>query len=343
MMASMKNYAWALVLVLAAGAAPSGASAAPPPLKVGVVFDVGGRGDKSFNDSAYRGVQRAKKELGVDFDFIEPGEGADRETALRQLASGADDLIFAVGFIFTDDVNSVAKDFPKKKFACVDYAVGPETKVPDNVLALKFKEEEGSYLAGALAALLSKTHVVGFVGGMDVPLIHKFEAGFRAGAVRADPKVKVLIGYAGVTPEAFKDPAKGKAIAASQFADGADILYHASGATGQGVFEAAREAKKLVIGVDSDQYHEAPGFVLTSMVKGVDVAVMQTIKDVLAGRFKSGVEYLGLKEKGVGLVVDQNNKALLPPAALKKVDALKREIVAGKIKVPSTREELAKE
>ena len=317
-----------LLAALAAGAAAA-------PFRVGLVFDVGGRGDKSFNDSAFRGLERAKKDLGVEYEYIEPSEAADRENALRQLASGDFGLIVGVGFIFTDDVNRVAKAFPKKNFACVDYAVDAKKGVPANVVALKFREEEGSFLAGVVAALTSKTKTVGFIGGMDVPLIHKFDAGFKAGVAWADPKAKVLVAYAGVTPEAFKDPAKGKEIALSQFGQGADILYHASGSTGLGVFEAAREKKGLAIGVDSDQYHEAPGYVLTSMVKDVDEAVFQAIKSSKAGKPPHGVLELGLKEKGVNYVYDDNNKKQIPDAARAKAEEARKLIIAGKIKVPN--------
>lgn len=303
--------------------------------KVGLVFDVGGRGDKSFNDSAFRGLERAKKELGIEYEYIEPSEAADRENALRQFASGKFDLIIGIGFIFTDDVNRVAAAFPAKPFACVDYAVNPSKPMPANVVALKFREQEASFLGGVVAALTSKTKVIGFVGGMDVPLIHKFEAGFKAGAVWADPKVKVLSAYAGVTPEAFKDPSKGKEIALSQIGQGADVIYHASGSTGLGVFEAARDKKILAMGVDSDQYHDAPGFVLTSVTKQVDEAVFRTIKAAKDGKPLKGILELGLKEKGVDYIYDANNKALISPAARAKAEEARKLIVAGKIKVPS--------
>ncbi|MDE2039757.1 MAG: BMP family ABC transporter substrate-binding protein [Elusimicrobia bacterium] len=313
---------------------PQAAQAASAPLKVGLVFDVGGRGDKSFNDSAFRGLQRAAKELGIKYDYIEPAEPADRENALRQFASGDYPLIIAVGFIFTDDVNRVAEAFPKKHFACVDYALEPGQAVPPNVVALKFREQESSFLGGVIAALTSKTKTIGFVGGMDVPLIHKFEAGYRAGAAWADAKVKVLVSYAGVTPQAFKDPAKGEEIALSQIAQGADIIYHASGSTGLGVFEAAREKHILAMGVDSDQYKDAPGFVLTSITKNVDEAVFQVIQRQLEGKFKGGVIELGLKEKGVGYVYDEHNKALIPARAREQAERARALIVADKLQVP---------
>ncbi len=302
--------------------------------KVGLVFDVGGRGDKSFNDSAFRGLERAKKELGIEYEYIEPSEAADRENALRQFASGPFDLVIGIGFIFTDDVNRVAAAFPKKPFAGVDYAINPNKPMPANVVALKFREQEASFLGGVVAALTSKTKVIGFIGGMDVPLIHKFEAGYKAGAAWADPSVKVLSAYAGVTPEAFKDPSKGKELALSQIGQGADVVYHASGSTGLGVFEAARDKKILAIGVDSDQYHDAPGFVLTSVTKQVDEAVFRTIKAARDGKPLKGMLELGLKEKGVDYVYDANNKALISAAARAKAEEARKLIIAGKIKVP---------
>lgn len=306
-------------------------------MKVGLVFDVGGRGDKSFNDAAYRGLERAKKELGIEFEYIEPGPGADREAALRQLASRADiRLIFGIGFIFTDDITSIARDFPQKGFACVDYTYDPARALPPNLVAIEFREEEGSFLVGALAALLTKTGVIGFIGGMQSPLIKKFEAGYVAGAAYANPQCRVLIGYAGMTGEAFKNPGKGKELALGQIAQGADIIYHASGVTGLGVIEAAREKGKLVIGVDSDQYHEAPGYILTSMTKVVDVAVFETIKAMKEGTFAGGRPLVfNLKTHGIDYVYDANNKNLIPDAIHQKVEEIRSKIISGEITVPS--------
>lgn len=303
-------------------------------LRVGLVFDVGGRGDKSFNDSAYRGLKRAKEELGIYYEYIEPGEGSDRESGLRMLASQKFDLVFGIGFMFSDDITHIAREFPKTKFGCVDYTVQPGREIPSNLAALKFREEEGSYLVGAIAGFLTKTDKLGFIGGMDIPLIHKFESGYKAGVRRANPKATILVGYAGVTGEAFKNPAKGKELALSQYGQGVDIIYHASGSTGLGVFEAARDKNALAIGVDSDQYLEAPGYILTSMIKRVDNSVYNTIKDTIAGQFKGGVHIFGLKENGVGYVYDENNKDLIPDEVRKKVEELKVQIIAGEIEVP---------
>jgi len=299
------------------------------------VFDVGGRGDKSFNDAAYAGLDSAKKSLGIEFQTLETGEGADREAAMRQLAASGSQLVFGVGFLFSDDIKTLAQEFPNVKFACVDYTVKEGETLPPNLLALKFKEEEGSYLVGALAALLSRSGTVGFVGGMEIPLIKKFEAGYRAGVTAVKPNARVIVKYAGSTGSAFKDPTKGKELGLAEYHQGADIIFHASGSTGLGVFEAARELKKLAIGVDSDQYDEAPGVVLTSMVKHVEVAVFNTIRDAQAGSFTGGIKVFGLAEDGVGWVYDDRNQALIPDAVKAKVDSLRDEIVAGRIVAPS--------
>jgi basic membrane protein A len=316
------------------GGADSTTSAAAD-LAVGLVFDVGGRGDKSFNDAAYAGLERARKELGVHFQTMETGEGSDREAAMRQLAAGGSKLVFGVGFLFTDDIRQLATEFPDVKFACVDYTVTEGQAIPPNLVALKFKEEEGSYLVGALAALISRSDKLGFVGGMQIPLIQKFEAGYRAGVRAVRPQAQVLVKYAGTTGTAFKDPTKGKELALAEYHDGADIIFHASGSTGLGVFEAARELDKLAIGVDSDQNDEAPGRILTSMIKRVDNAVFDTIREVQAGGWKGGVHTFGLAEKGVGWVYDDRNKALVPDPVKAVVDSLEAEIVAGRIVVPT--------
>jgi basic membrane protein A len=313
-------------------AEPPASSAGTP--VIGLVFDVGGRGDKSFNDQAYAGLERARRELGITFHTLETGEGADREAAMRQLAAGDAQLIFGVGFLFTDDIRKLALEFPNKKFACVDYTVNPGDTLPPNLVALKFKEEEGSYLVGALAALLSKTNKVGFVGGMQIPLIKKFEAGYVAGVKAVRPSAKVIIKYAGTTGTAFKDPTKGKELALAEYNQGADIIYHASGSTGLGVFEAAREKGKLAIGVDSDQHDEAPDNILTSMVKRVDVAVFNTIQETIAGHWSGGVKVFGLAEEGVTWVYDDRNKALIPDAVKATVDSLRNQLIDGLIVAP---------
>lgn len=299
------------------------------------MFDVGGRGDKSFNDAAYAGLERAHRELGVNYATLETGEGTDREAQLRQLAAGKARIVFGVGFLFSDDIKALAREFPEKKFACIDFTVVPGETLPPNLMALKFREQDGSYLVGALSGLLTKTGSLGFVGGMEIPLIKKFEAGYRAGVGAVNPQAKVIVKYAGNTGGAFKDPTKGKELALAEYHAGADIIFHASGSTGLGVFEAARETKKLAIGVDSDQYAEAPGFILTSMVKRVDTAVFSTIRDVAAGHWQGGVREFGLGDEGVSWVYDERNQPLIPAAVKAKVDSLQKEIVAGRIHVPA--------
>ncbi len=323
---------------------PSGATVADTSegLDVGIVFDVGGRGDKSFNDGAYLGGLRATELLGARVRYIEPGEGSDREAGLRLLAAEGMDLVVGVGFIFTDDINVLAAEYPNVRFADVDYAVatdslGQPLPMPPNLVALKFREEEGSFLVGALAALVGKSKKVGFIGGMDIALIHKFEAGYRAGVTYVCPDCELVVNYGGVTPEAFRNPGKGKEMALAMYNQGVNVIFHASGSTGLGVFEAARTTGKLAIGVDADQYSEAPGFVLTSMVKGIDESVFQAIKAVKDGTFQGGIQQFGLAEQGVGYVYDANNKALIPDAVRARLDSLTADIVAGRITVPSTR------
>lgn len=309
---------------------------------VGIVFDVGGRGDKSFNDGAYLGAERAQRDLGARVRFIEPGEGSDREAGLRLLAAEGMDVVIGVGFIFTDDLTLLAKEYPNVKFAGVDYAVtidalGKPVQPPPNLAALKFREEEGSFLVGALAALVGNSRKLGFVGGMDFPLIHKFEAGYRAGVLAVCPDCTVIAQYAGVTPDAFKNPGRGQELGLSQYQQGVTVIFHASGSTGLGVFEAARKLNRLAIGVDADQYDEAPGFILTSMVKGVDAAVYGTIQQARDGTFRGGIFELGLREKGVDYIYDDNNRALIPDAARERVEALRQEIIDGRIRVPNTK------
>ncbi|HSQ68162.1 MAG TPA: BMP family ABC transporter substrate-binding protein [Polyangiaceae bacterium] len=306
----------------------------PPRARVGLVFDVGGRGDKSFNDAAYLGLMRAGKELDVETRYLEPASTEDREAALRLFAAEGMDLVIGVGFIFSSDVDGVARSYPNVKFACVDYAPGKEP-MPPNVLGLAFREEEGSFLVGAAAGLLSKSHHVGFVGGMTIPLIRKFEAGYAAGVHASCPDCVVHAAYAGASPDAFKDPAKGKLLAIGETAAGADVIFHASGSTGHGVFEGAKEAHVLAIGVDADQYDEMPGVVVTSMIKRVDVAVFEAIRGVMEGRFHGGIDPLGLAEHGVDWVHEGPHAAGLPREVVAQVEALRTEVEAGRIKVPS--------
>ncbi len=322
-------------------------SAAESKLKVGMVFDVGGKGDQSFNDSAYRGLQWAS-DLGVSHVEIEPGADADRETGLRMIAGQGFELVIGVGFLFTDAIKAVSDEFPDTKFAIIDGFI------PDkpNVSSLLFTEHEGSFLVGIIAALKAKAdgkNAVGFVGGMDVPLIHKFEAGYKAGVKHADPDCKVLSDYAGTTPTAFADPVKGKELALAQIDKGAHVIYHASGLTGAGVYEACKEKKVYVIGVDSNQNHlghikkTGENFGLTSMLKQVDVAVYLTVKDLLDKKFKAGIRTFGLGDtakigdtvyRGIYYAMDDYNKDLVTPAMIDKVTDAEKKILSGEIKVP---------
>ncbi|HUF29553.1 MAG TPA: BMP family ABC transporter substrate-binding protein [Gemmatimonadaceae bacterium] len=311
-------------------------------LAVGIVFDVGGRGDKSFNDAAYLGAERAERELGVAVRFIEPGDGSDREAGLRLLAAQGMALVAGIGFIFTDDLTQLAREYPEIPFAGVDYALtvdeqGNAVQPPANLAALRFREEEGSFLVGAIAVLAGGSNRVGFVGGMDIPLIHKFEAGYRAGVRHVCPDCVVVAQYAGVTPDAFRNPGKGKELALSQYGSGVNVIFHASGSTGLGVFEAARQTGKLAIGVDSDQYDAAPGHILTSMVKVVDEVVYDAVRRVKEGTFAGGIYSYGLAENGVGYVYDDNNRSLIPDRVRERVEGIRDSVIAGHISVPFTR------
>jgi basic membrane protein A len=305
-------------------------------VRVGLVFDIGGKNDRSFNESAWRGLERAKAELGVQVEYIEPTEGADRETALRSLAARGDDLVIGVGFIFGPDLERLAKQFPNVKFAGIDYSPSPGVGTLPNLAGLRFREHEGSFVVGAIAGMLTRTKTVGFVGGMKIPLIRKFEAGYIAGVHHVCPACRVLSAYAGTEPKAFADPPLGQELATAQYGEGADIIFHAAGKTGDGVFAAARQRGALAIGVDSDQFERAPCCVVTSMVKRVDVAVVDIIKDVIAKRFAGGLHELGLAEHGVTFVADERNEKLLPLDVVQRAKAIADEIVAGKITVPST-------
>ena len=305
-------------------------------VRVGLVFDIGGKNDRSFNESAWRGLERAKAELGVQVEYIEPTEGADRETALRSLAARGVNLVIGVGFIFGPDLEQLAQQFPNVKFAGIDYTPSPGVGTLPNLAGLRFREHEGSFVVGAIAGMLTRTKTVGFVGGMKIPLIRKFEAGYIAGVHHVCPECRVVSAYAGTEPKAFADPPLGQELAAAQYGEGADIIFHAAGKTGDGVFAAARQRGAYAIGVDSDQFERAPCCVVTSMVKRVDVAVVDVIKDVIANRFHGGLVELGLKEHGVTFVADERNAKLLPLDVVQKARTIADEIIAGKIQVPAT-------
>ena len=325
----------AALLIAGFVAMPEVAKPAGTGIRVGLVFDVGGKNDKSFNESAWRGLERVRTELGVDVQYIEPTEGADRESALRSLAARGVDLVIGVGFIFGPDLERLAVQFPNVKFAGIDYSPSPDARSLPNLAGLAFREHEGSFVVGAIAGLLTHTKIVGFVGGMKIPLIRKFEAGYEAGVHYVCPRCRVLGAYAGTEPKAFADPSLGEELASAQFSNGADVIFHAAGKTGDGVFAAAKNHGGRAIGVDSDQYEAMPCCVVTSMVKRVDVAVVDITKDLIAGKFRGGIHELGLAEDGVAFVADDRNRHLLPPEVVQQARAIAEQIIAGKIVVPS--------
>ena len=297
-------------------------------VRVGLVLSVGGLGDKSFNDSAYKGLLRAKEELKIKPIYGQPEQMAEDEKYLRQYAEQGFDLVIAVGFLMKDALERVAEEFPDSRFAIIDAVVDRP-----NVASLVFKEHEGSFLVGAIAGMMTKTNKVGFVGGMDIPLIHKFEVGYTEGVKYVNPDAEVIVAYAGSGPEAFHDPVRGKSLALSQFDRGVDIIFQAAGSTGNGVIDAAEERGLFAIGVDANQNYMAPGHVLTSMLKRVDVAVFEIIKDVVEGRFTGGVHVYGLEVDGVGYALDEYNRDLIPEDVIERVERIKRDIVAGRIHV----------
>ncbi len=300
--------------------------------KAAIVLDVAGLGDQSFNDSANRGLERAKAELGIETQVYETSQPSDYEPSLARAPSQGSNLTFAIGFLQTDALANVAPQNSNAKYAIVDSVVEG-----DNIASLLFKEEEGSFLVGVVAGLMTKSNKVGFIGGLEVPLIKKFEAGYRAGVKTANPEAEILSTYAG----SFGDPGRGKEIALSQYASGADVIYHASGGTGLGLFQAAQErgAGYWAIGVDSDQYSLAPANTLTSMMKQVDVAVFETIKATKEGNFKAGTLVFGLKENGVGLAPTTGENT--PQEVIDKANEYAKRIIDGEFKVPATEEELA--
>jgi basic membrane protein A len=295
---------------------------------VGLVLSVGGLGDKSFNDSAYEGLTRASKELGIEPVYGQPEQMSEDEKYLRQYAEQGMDLVIGVGFLMKDALEKVSGEFPDTRFAIIDAVVDAP-----NVASLVFREHEGSFLVGAIAGLVTKTGKVGFVGGMDIPLIHKFEVGYKEGAKYVKPGCDVLVAYAGSGPEAFSDPVKGKSLALSQFDRGADIIFQAAGSTGNGVIDAAQERGLFAIGVDANQNYMAPGHVLTSMVKRVDISVYSIIGDVVEGSFEGGTHVYGLEVDGVGYALDRHNQGLIPPDVLERIEQIKQDIISGRVQV----------
>lgn len=307
-----------------------------PGRQVGLVFSVGGRGDKSFNDSAYNGLELARKKYGISYTSIEPqGEGGDRESGLRQMATDPGvGLIIGVGQLFSDDIARIAAEFPDKKFVCIDYVTRSDGTIPSNLQGIVFEEKNGSYLAGALAGLVTKTKTVGFLGGMESSVLKKFETGFIRGVHAINPDIRVISGYIGMTGSAFANPAKGRELALGQYGRGADIIYEAAGASGLGVIEAARESKALVICTDRDQEPDAPGFVLSSMIKAVDRAVLKTVEQVLDGSFTGGrVAVYGLADRYTDYVYNEKNAMLVGQKNHDQLESIRNKIIAGEIVV----------
>jgi basic membrane protein A and related proteins len=308
-----------MTLLAATLAASFQAMAAEP----AVVFDMGGKFDKSFNEAAYNGIEKWKKETGKNYLSFEITNESQREQAIRRMAEKGASPIIGIGFGQASSIEKVAKEFPKLSFAIIDMVVDAP-----NVQSVVFKEQEGSFLVGVMAAMASKTGKVGFVGGMDIPLIRKFECGYKQGAMYANPKAEMIGNMTGTTGAAWNDPARGGELAKAQFAQGVDVVFAAAGGTGIGVYQAAKDSGKLAIGVDSNQNHIQPGTMLTSMLKRVDVAVYNVAKAQ-----KPGLQVLGLKEGGVDYAVDANNAKLVTADMKKKVEAAKADIISGKIKV----------
>lgn len=317
-----------LALAMAGVAFSAVAAMAQTAIKPAVVYDKGGKFDKSFNEAAFIGAEKFKQETGTEFRDFEPNNDAQIEQALRRFARDGNSPIIAVGFSQATALQKVAAEFPDLKFTIIDMVVD----LP-NVQSVVFKEHEGSYIVGLLAAMASKSGKVGFVGGMDIPLIRKFACGYVQGVKAAKPDAEIFQNMTGSTPSAWNDPVKGGELAKSQIDRGADVIYHAAGGTGIGVLRAAADAGKLGIGVDSNQNALQPGKVLTSMLKRVDVAAYNSFKAAREGTWKSGIQVLGLKEDGIAWALDDNNKALITPEMKAAADKAKADIIAGTVKV----------
>ncbi len=313
----------AMLGALAAGTAFGGE------FKPAVVYDVGSKFDKSFNEGVWNGVQKFSAETGVKVAEFQITNETQREQAMRRLVERGATMVIAVGFSQADALDAVAADYPDRQFAIIDVSWLDRPNLRQYV----FKEHEGSYLVGIAAALASKTGKVGFVGGMDIPLIRKFHCGYLQGVKSAHADIEVFQAMTGTTPAAWNDPTRASELAKGQMDRGADVVYHAAGRSGIGVIQAAADAGKLAIGVDSNQNGLAPGFVLTSMLKRVDVATYQTLKDGLAGTFSAGILSLGLAEGGVDWAQDEHNAGLLTDGLKAAVEKAKADIIAGSIAV----------
>jgi len=309
-----------LVMASAAGAAE---------IKPAVIFDMGGKFDKSFNEGVWNGVKKFTEETGISVMEFEVTNETQREQAMRRMVERGATIVLGVGFAQADAISKVAAEYPDVQFSIIDVSW---LDAP-NLRQYAFKEHEGSYLVGVAAALASKTGKVGFVGGMDIPLIRKFACGYVGGVKSVSASADVYQNMTGTTPSAWNDPAKGAELTKSQIDRGADVVYHAAGGTGLGVIQAAADAGKLAIGVDSNQNGLAPGSVLTSMLKRVDVAAYETFMDAKNGNFSSGVHVLGIAEGGVDWAVDDNNASLISADLKAAVEQARKDILSGKVVV----------
>ncbi len=314
-------------LAVAVVALVAGAAAAQD-FKPAVIFDMGGKFDKSFNEAAYNGAERFKAETGIEYLEFEVTQEAQRDQAMRRMIRSGATIVVVVGFQNATPLESVAAENPEVNFTIIDAVVD----LP-NVQSITFKEHEGSFLVGMAAAMASETGTVGFVGGMDIPLIRNFAHGYEQGVKFVNPDAEVLVNMTGTTPAAWNDPARGGELAIGQFNRGADVVYAAAGSTGLGVLQAAADQGKLSIGVDSNQNHLHPGSVLTSMLKRVDVAVYNAFKDTMDGTWQAGASSLGLAEDGVGFALDENNRELITPEMEAAIEEARAKIIAGELEV----------
>lgn len=305
----------------------SGAVAAAD-ISPAVVFDMGGKFDKSFNQGVYEGVEKFKEETGIEYREFEVTNETQREQAIRRMAQRGANPILGIGFAQAGPLEAVAKDFPDIQFTIIDGVVD----LP-NVQSIIFKEHEGSFLVGLIAAMASESSSVGFVGGMDIPLIRRFACGYEQGAKFVDANVEVVQNMTGTTPAAWNDPGRGSELAKGQFDRGVDVIYAAAGGTGVGVYQAAVDGSKLAIGVDSNQNYLHPGTMLTSMLKRVDVAAYETFKSAMDESWEPGIKVLGLAEDGVGWALDEHNESLISDDIKTAVEAAAAKIVSGELSV----------
>ena len=317
-----------IVAALAAAGIALAGTAQAEDFTPAVVFDMGGKFDKSFNEAAFNGAEKFKADTGIEYRDFEVTNPSMREQALRNMARRGAQVVVAMGFAQAAAVETVAQEFPETKFTLIDMVVD----LP-NVQSVIFKEHEGSFLVGMAAAMASSTGKVGFVGGMDIPLIRKFALGYVEGAKHVNPDIDIFQNMTGTTPSAWNDPTKGGELARSQFDRGADVVYAAAGGTGIGVYQAAKDAGKLAIGVDSNQNYIHPGTMLTSMIKRVDVAVYESFRAAQEGTWQGGIQVLGLAEDGVGWALDEHNRSLISAEIEAAVEQARQDIIAGNIAV----------